>query len=35
MNTLKNIISDYHLGLLKTPNIQVVDKKLGIYPCEF
>jgi len=28
MNTLKNIISDYHLGLLKTPNIQVVDKKL-------
>jgi len=28
MNTLKNIISDYRLGLLKTPNIQVVDKKL-------
>ena len=29
MNTLKNRISDYRLGLLKTPNIQVVNEKLS------
>lgn len=35
MNTLKNIISDYRLGLLETPNIQVVDKKLSDETIEF
>ena len=35
MNTLKNIISDYRLGLLETPNIQVLDKKLSDETIEF
>ena len=35
MTTLKNIISDYHSGLLETPNIQVKSKKLSNETIEF
>ena len=35
MNSLKNIISDYHSGLLETPNIQVISKKLSNETIEF
>ena len=35
MTTLTNLISDYRLGLLETPNIQVVDKKLSDETIEF
>jgi len=33
--TLKNIIDSYHSGLLSTPNIQVIEKKLSDERIEF